>query len=106
MFIYVGNMPLETLEDELRRMFEAFGDVASAVIPADGVTGHALGFAFVEMPDREQALKAISQLDRTRMGERVVIVSRSGDRIERRKFNRPADAEPAVSELCDTGNHI
>jgi len=63
MYIYVGNLTLDTTEDDLRQAFEACGDVASVKIIRDGVTGESRGFGFVEMPAEEQAKAAIEQMN-------------------------------------------
>lgn len=61
--IYVGNVPFQTSEDQLKELFEQFGRVEQAKIIADKVTGRSRGFAFVEMPEREEGLRAIEELD-------------------------------------------
>jgi RNA recognition motif-containing protein len=63
MNIYVGNMSFKTTEEELQQLFEKFGQVSSAKIITDKITGKSRGFGFVEMPDREQALAAIGELN-------------------------------------------
>jgi RNA recognition motif-containing protein len=62
MNIYVGQLALETTEDELREAFAAFGDVQSVRIVRDGATGESRGFGFVEMED-EQGKAAIEALN-------------------------------------------
>jgi RNA recognition motif-containing protein len=59
MDIYVGNLPYKTTDDDLRGLFSAHGEVTSARVVTDRVTGQSKGFGFVEMPDREAAQKAI-----------------------------------------------
>ena len=63
MNIYVGNLPPDATEDDLRKAFEAFGQVASAKIVTDKYTGDSRGFGFVEMSDAPEAQAAISGLD-------------------------------------------
>jgi RNA recognition motif-containing protein len=63
MNIYVGNLPPDATEDDLRKAFEAFGQVASAKIITDKYTGDARGFGFVEMSEAPEAQAAISGLD-------------------------------------------
>jgi len=63
MNIYVGNLPREATEDDLRQAFEAFGEVTSAKIITDKYTGDSKGFGFVEMPKGPEAQSAISGLD-------------------------------------------
>ena len=63
MNIYVGNLSLETTEDELRQAFEAFGQVMSVKILKDRATGKSNGFGFVEMSVSEEGQAAISGLN-------------------------------------------
>ncbi|MGD8535649.1 MAG: RNA-binding protein [Candidatus Aminicenantes bacterium] len=63
MNIYVGNLPREATEDDLRKAFEAFGEVSSAKIITDRFTGDSRGFGFVEMSNSTEAQAAISGLD-------------------------------------------
>jgi len=63
MNIYVGNLPYETTEDDLRQAFEAFGEVTSVQVIADRYTGKSRGFAFVEMIDDTGGQKAIEQMN-------------------------------------------
>ncbi len=63
MDIYVGNLPYSTSDDDLRSLFAAYGEVASARVVMDRATGQSKGFGFVEMPDRSQAQQAIDALN-------------------------------------------
>jgi RNA recognition motif-containing protein len=63
MNIYVGNLPREATEEDLKQAFEAFGQVTSAKIITDKFTGDSRGFGFVEMPNNSEAQSAISGLD-------------------------------------------
>jgi RNA recognition motif-containing protein len=63
MKIYVGNLPYELTEQELRQEFEAFGTVSSVSIITDRYTGRSKGFAFVEMPTVSEGRAAITGLD-------------------------------------------
>ncbi len=63
MNIYVGNLPLETTEDELREAFAAFGDVATVKIVRDGVTGESRGFGFVGMPSESAGKTAVEEMN-------------------------------------------
>jgi RNA recognition motif-containing protein len=63
MDIYVGNLPYSTTDDELKGLFEAYGQVASARVVMDRATGQSKGFGFVEMPDKTQAQQAIEALN-------------------------------------------
>ena len=63
MNIFVGNLLFEATEADVRRAFEAFGNVASAVIVLEKKGTKSRGFGFVEMPDEAQARAAIAALD-------------------------------------------
>jgi RNA recognition motif-containing protein len=60
MKLYVGNLSYEVTDDELREMFEGFGQVASATVVKDRYTGQSKGFGFVEMPTDTEGRAAIS----------------------------------------------
>jgi cold-inducible RNA-binding protein len=63
MNIYVGNLPRQASETDLRVLFTQFGEVKSIKIIKDHLSGEAKGFAFVEMPDTNAANEAIRALD-------------------------------------------
>jgi RNA recognition motif-containing protein len=60
--IYVGNLPFRATEDDVRALFEEYGEVQSVNLISDRETGRPRGFGFVEMED-DEALEAISALD-------------------------------------------
>ena len=78
--IFVGNMNFQTSESELRALFEGFGQVARVHIAMDRETGRARGFAFVEMPNDEEAARAMSGLDGKEVGGRVLKVNEARPR--------------------------
>lgn len=61
--IYVGNLSYRTDENALRDTFGEFGNVSDVHIVTDRETGRSRGFAFVEMPDDNDANKAIEELN-------------------------------------------
>jgi RNA recognition motif-containing protein len=63
MDIYVGNLPYSTTDEDLKGLFAAHGEVASARVVVDRMTGRSKGFGFVEMTDRTQAQQAIEALN-------------------------------------------
>jgi RNA recognition motif-containing protein len=81
--IYVGNLSYRATEDELREAFGRYGQVDSVQIIKDRETGRSRGFAFVEMPDAEQAKAAIEQLDSADIAGRQVKVNEARPRRER-----------------------
>jgi cold-inducible RNA-binding protein len=68
--LFVGNMSFQTTESEIRAAFEPFGQVTRVHVVMDRETGRARGFAFVEMPNDEEAGKAIAGLDGKDVGGR------------------------------------
>ncbi len=87
MNIYVGNLPYSTTPDDLREVFSAFGEVAAARIVNDRETGRAKGFGFVEMPNDEEAKKAIEALNGNDIGGRKAVVNEARPR-EPRQFQK------------------
>jgi cold-inducible RNA-binding protein len=73
--VFVGNMNFQTTESDLRTLFEGFGQVSRVHIAMDRETGRARGFAFVEMPNDEEAAKAMSSLDGKEFGGRNLKVN-------------------------------
>ncbi len=63
MNIFVGSLSFKTTEEELQKEFVAFGEVASAKIFLDHETFKSRGFAFVTMPNQDQATAAIAALN-------------------------------------------
>ena len=82
MNIYVGNLSLQTTEEELRLAFEAFGRVESATIIKDKFTGDSRGFGFVEMPTKDEAKAAITGLNGQQLGGRALNVNEARPRGE------------------------
>jgi cold-inducible RNA-binding protein len=85
MTIYVGNLSEDTTQAGLKRVFDKYGKVNSVTVIADKVSGNGLGFAFVEMPGRNQAKEAVDSLNRKTIEGRVIMVSETAERTERRK---------------------
>ncbi len=63
MNILVRNLSRDTNEVDLKRLFEPFGKIASVNIVVDEATGKSKGFGFVAMPNKEEAVAAIKQLN-------------------------------------------
>ena len=61
--LYVGNLPPQMTEEELRTIFSEAGHVASAKIITDRLTGQPRGFGFVEMETKLECQKAISMIN-------------------------------------------
>ncbi len=81
--IYVGNLSYRATEDELRQAFGQFGQVSAVNIISDRETGRSRGFAFVEMPNAEEAKAAVEGLDQKEISGRRVTVNEARPREER-----------------------
>ena len=73
--IYVGSLSYQTTEDELRQLFEQYGEVASVNLVTDRITGQSRGFAFIKMAKKSAARQAIEQLDGRRVDGRNIKVA-------------------------------
>ena len=76
MNIYVGNLSLETTEDELRKEFTEFGEVMSVTIMNDKYigSGQPRGYGYVEMASKSEGIAAIADLKGKKLRDRVVNV--------------------------------
>jgi RNA recognition motif-containing protein len=83
MNIYVGNLPYNMHDDDLRATFAEFGEVTSASIVMDRMTNQSKGFGFVEMPRNADADKAIKALNEKPIGGRMLKVNQAKPREQR-----------------------
>ena len=81
--LFVGNLSFQTTENELRSIFEAFGDISRLQLITDRDTGQSRGFAFVEMPNDDEAANAIAALNGGDVGGRTLKVSEALPKAER-----------------------
>ena len=102
MNIYVGNLPYDFTEEELRDMFNQFGDVANVKIILDKVTGRSKGFGFVEMAQKDEGKDAIQVLDQSAVrgrNVRVHVARPKNGRQQRTKTRRSKEDQPAGIEI-------
>ncbi len=88
MNIYVGNLPYNVTENELRDAFSAFGQVSSASIINDKFSGQSKGFGFVEMPSDSEADAAIKALNDSTLSGRSIKVNQARPRGDRPQQQR------------------
>jgi len=81
--IFVGNLSFNTNEDELRQIFEVYGQVDRVSIMTDRDTGRSRGFGFVEMASNEDGEKAITALNGSQVGGRTINVNEARPKTER-----------------------
>jgi len=82
MNIYVGNLSGHAVDDDLRRAFEVFGQVASVNLIMNKSTGVSRGFGFVQMPVETEARAAIDGLNGEELKGRLLTVNEARPRPE------------------------
>ncbi len=80
MNIYVGNIPYRLGEDDLKEIFQEYGTVESVKIITDKFSGRSKGFGFIEMPNEEEAKKAIEELNEAEVDGRNLRVNEAKPR--------------------------
>jgi RNA recognition motif-containing protein len=81
--LFVGNLPYQATEDDLRTHFAQVGNPTQIVRPLDRETGRARGFAFVEYAERKEAEEAIKKFDGQLFMGRPLAVSEARAREDR-----------------------
>jgi RNA recognition motif-containing protein len=81
--LFVGNLPYDTTEAELRDFFSSVGTLATVIIPVDRETGKRRGFAFVEFSDPAQAAEANRRLNNQPFKGRNVTINEARARENR-----------------------
>ncbi len=80
MKLFVAGLPYDLFDDELVEIFEKFGTIASAKVAMDKETGKSRGFAFVDMPNEEEAREAIDGLNDISLGKKPLVVKQADER--------------------------
>ena len=81
--LYVGNLPHNSTETELRSLFLPYGAVEKITLVTDRDTGRSRGFAFVEMADAAEAEKAVTALNGSELGGRALTVNEAKPKTQR-----------------------
>lgn len=81
--VFVGNLDFGTTEESIRSLFEPYGTVDRVQIILDRDTGRSRGYAFVEMPEPNEAEEAVSALNGTTLAERELNISEARPRVTR-----------------------
>jgi RNA recognition motif-containing protein len=93
MNIYVSNLSFNVQDEDLKDLFTPYGEVTSAKIINDKLTGRSRGFGFVEMTDDAAAAKAIQELNDASVDGRNIKVMEA-----RPKEDRPARSNGGFSK--------
>lgn len=83
MKFFVGGLPFRVDDSTLKEAFLEFGEVSSAKVITDKFTGRSRGFGFVEMPNEEEAKKAMADLNGSEMDGRSIVVNVAEERKEK-----------------------
>ena len=107
MNIFVRNLSNKVEEGDLLEIFEPFGKVTSITLVTDKETGRRVGFGFVGMPAKDEALSAINGLKGVCLKGRVLEFQNSRSRFERRQVpdRRGMVRETPERRLGDRRNH-
>jgi RNA recognition motif-containing protein len=73
--LYVGVLPFSTTDQELKRIFDTYGTVESALVIKGKLSGRSRGFGFVEMSNGQEGITAIGELNGTDLGGRSLLVN-------------------------------
>lgn len=80
--LYVGNLPFDTTESDLRDAFGQCGSVTDVYVAIDKMTGRPRGFAFVTMGTAEEAKAACAKMNGVEMGGRALTVNEARPKEE------------------------
>jgi RNA recognition motif-containing protein len=86
MNIYIANLSYGVSNADLKELFQEYGEVSSANVITDKLTGKSRGFGFVEMPNDAEGLKAIKELNEAEFDGKVIVVNVAKPK-EKRDFN-------------------
>ena len=89
MNIYISNLSFDVNDNDLKELFEEYGEVSSAKVITDKFSGKSRGFGFVEMANDEEGRKAIEELNQAEYDGKTINVSIAKpreDRPERKPF--------------------
>jgi RNA recognition motif-containing protein len=81
--LYVGNLPYNVTEPDLREFFSPVGLLSSIIIPVDRETNRPRGFAFVEFSDPAQAEEATRRFNNQPFKERIIVINEARARESR-----------------------
>ena len=93
--MFVGGLPYEVTESQLKTIFAACGTVVSAKVIMDRETGRSKGFGFVEMATDAEAAAAIAKLNNSPVGERRMFVNEARPMEPRAPGSGPRPGGPS-----------
>ncbi len=86
--LYIGGLPWDITSDELREVFEEFGEIIESKVVKDRYTGRSRGFGFLTFKADEDALKAIEEGDGGEIDGKTIKVREAKDKNKDKRRNR------------------
>src|ERR1700750_937780 len=83
MKIFIAKLPYQYQEADITELFAAYGEVSSVNLIMDRETGRSKCYAFVEMPNDEEAQNAITSLDTKEILDKAIAVSQAKEKTDR-----------------------
>ncbi|MDH3330567.1 MAG: RNA-binding protein [Desulfobulbaceae bacterium] len=90
MNIYIGQLPYNVNEEELREIFSEYGNIESLNLIKDRFSGQSKGFGFIDMPNNSEADKAIKALNKSMLKGREIKVNQAEPRRPKNNFRKRA----------------
>lgn len=84
MNIFVAKLNYNSTEDQVRTLFEGYGEVSSVKIIFDKFENRSKGYGFVEMPNDDEANEAVTALNESEFDGRTIVVKEAQPREDRR----------------------
>jgi len=96
MNIYVGRISSQSTEKEIKKVFEAYGQLSSIELIEDRHTGELRGFGYIEMPKKTEAEAAIAGLNGKEFnGKKLTVNKARSHRNSSRGIVREKNGEPS-----------
>jgi cold-inducible RNA-binding protein len=83
MKIFIAKLPYQYQEADITELFAEYGEVSSVNLIMDRETGRSKCYAFVEMPNDEEAQNAITNLDEKQLLDKAIAVSQAKEKTDR-----------------------
>ena len=83
--LYIGNLSFDTTDEELEEAFSEFGEIVSAVVVKDRVSGRSRGFGFVEFADEQSAQDAKEAMNGKEISGRALRVDEAREQKRERR---------------------
>lgn len=81
--LFIGSLDYTTTDAQLEELFATCGNVLSAKVIVDRMTGQGKGFGFVEMSDESQAKMAMNKLNGAQLNGRAIVVKEAKPQVAR-----------------------